>query len=189
LKPIRRRPLDVAAALLCGLAAGATPVATNAHPAQASPGAEAALISIAVFDFELDDKSAGGGIIALDDIDRTNLKQATGEAKRLLAATGRYTLIDTEPAVAEVATAHGVVNCRSCEVPIARRLGADQAAIGVITRVNRTEYTLFVRVTDTKSGAIVASEFTGLRMGANYAWPRGVTSLLNNSLLAKLLPH
>lgn len=143
--------------------------------------------SIAVFDFELDDRSAGGGIIAQDDNDAKYLKEATAQAQSLLAASGRYSLVDATSLKSEIAAAQGVLNCRGCEVALARKLGAREAAIGVITRVNRTEYTLFVRVTDVDSGKVLSSDFTGLRMGANYSWPRGVKSLVTNSTLPKLL--
>ncbi len=64
------------------------------------------------------------------------------------------------------------------------RLGAEQATIGVVTRVNRTEYTLLMRITDARTGAIVSNSYTNLRMGANYARPRGVKWLMDNQLLA-----
>lgn len=168
--------------VLMGCLAGAAAFGTGDRAVAAQDN----LIPIAVFDFELDDKSAGGGIIAQDDNDTQNLKFATDEAKRLLKDSGRYALVETTPVASEVAAAGGVLNCKSCEVPLARKLGADQAAIGVIGRVNRTEYTLFIRIVDTKTGAVIASDFTGLRMGANYSWPRGVKSLLQNTTLPGL---
>src|SRR5687768_15217234 len=45
------------------------------RPCAADPN----LIKIAVFDFELDDRSAGGGIIAQDAIDTENLRKSTEE--------------------------------------------------------------------------------------------------------------
>ena len=56
--------------------------------------------------------------------------------------------------------------------------------VGVLTRVNRTEFTLQILVRDARSGAVVSNNFTGLRMGANYAWPRGVKWLMENRILA-----
>lgn len=147
----------------------------------------AAKTKIAVFDFELNDESAGGGIIAQDEIDSKNLKLAAEEAKRLLIASGRYEAVDTSGVSADMAAAKGVINCKSCEVPLAKKVGADQALIGVISRVNRTEFTLFMRVSDAQTGDVVATGFTGLRMGANYAWPRGVKWLLDNKLLAEMM--
>jgi len=83
-----------------------------------------------------------------------------------------------------VISAGGVQHCNGCEAPLARRLGADRSMIGVITRVSRTEYTLQILVRDSRTGAALASAFSGLRMGANYAWPRGVKSLISGKILS-----
>ena len=42
---------------------------------------------------------------------------------------------------------------------------------------------------DVSAGGEVANAFTGLWLGANYAWARGVTALMNNQLLDKLQAH
>jgi hypothetical protein len=80
--------------------------------------------------------------------------------------------------------AGGVQHCDGCEGPLAKQLGADQAMVGVVTRVSRTEFTLQILVRDAETGAVLSNGFTGLRMGANYAWPRGVKWLLNNRILS-----
>ena len=136
---------------------------------------------IAVFPFELRDMSAAGG--PPDARDLGYLRQATDEAKRLLAETGRYALVDTAPAAAK-----NLAACDRCEGALAKKLGASQALLGLVTRVNRTEYTLQIRIIDAASRATVANTFTGLRLGANYAWARGVTSLMRNQILAPARP-
>jgi hypothetical protein len=151
---------------------------------QPSRAAEPSVVKIAVFDFELDDKSAGGGIIRPDAIDIENLKLSTEEARRMLSASGRYSIVDAGSAAAEVISAGGIQRCNGCEGPLAKKLGADQSMVGVFTRVNRTEYTLQILVRDTRTGAVVSNVFTGLRMGANYAWPRGVKWLMDNRILS-----
>ena len=55
--------------------------------------------------------------------------------------------------------------------------------IGLVTRVTRTEYTLQIVVRDAGSGEVVSNSFTGLRMGTNDTWPRGVKSLMTNQVL------
>jgi hypothetical protein len=148
-----------------------------------SQAAEQGPVKIAVFAFELDDRSAGGGIIAQDAIDTENLKLSTDEARQRLSASGRYTVIDTGSVADEVSAAGGVLNCNGCEADLASKLGADRSMIGVIARVNRTEYSLQMLVRDAPSGAVISNDFTGLRMGANYAWPRGVKWLMENKIL------
>lgn len=146
--------------------------------------AEPVPVKIAVFPFELDDQSAGGGIIAQDAIDTENLKLATDEARRMLAESGRYALVDTGGAVDEVAAAGGIRRCNGCDAPLARKLGAAQSMVGVVGRVNRTEFTLQILIRDAETNAVLSNDFTGLRMGANYAWPRGVKWLMENKILS-----
>jgi len=168
---------------LCALTA-IFAAALTAFAVQPSQAAESNPLKVAVFDFELDDKSAGGGVVDQDPKDVENLKLATEEARRMLAASGRYSIVDTDSAAGDVASAGGVQYCNGCEGPIANALGADQAMIGVVTRVSRTEFTLQIRVRDTGTGETVSNAFTGLRMGANYAWPRSVKGLLNKDILS-----
>jgi hypothetical protein len=151
---------------------------------QPAGAAEPAPVKVVVFDFELDDRSAGGGIIAQDAADGEHLKAATEEARRLLSAAGRYSIVEAGSAGGEVLAAGGIRHCNGCEGPLAARLGADRSMAGIITRVTRTEYTLQILVRDARTGELVSNDFTGLRMGANYSWPRGVRWLMNKSILS-----
>lgn len=151
---------------------------------QPSKAAEPGPVTIAVFDFELTDTSAGGGIIGQDAIDTENLRKSTEEARRMLSVSGRYSIVDASSVAGEVISAGGIQHCNGCDGPLAKKLGADQSMVGVFTRVSRVEYTLQILVRDTQTGAVVSNNFTGLRMGANYAWPRGVKWLMNNRILS-----
>jgi len=151
---------------------------------QGPAAAEPAPIKIAVFDFELNDRSAGGGIIAADAIDTENLKLSTEEARRMLSDSGHYSVLEADAAAGEVNAAGGIQHCNGCEAPLAKKLGADRSLAGIFTRVNRTEYTLQIIIRDAQTGDMVSNVFTGLRMGANYAWPRGVKWLMTNRILS-----
>ena len=83
----------------------------------------------------------------------------------------------------EAAKAGKLRDCNGCEAPIAKQLGADQALIGVVRRVSRTEYTIGFQVRDTGTGAVVSRGDTGLRMGADYSWRRGAEHLIRDRLL------
>jgi Protein of unknown function (DUF2380) len=150
---------------------------------QASRAAEPGPVKIALFAFELEDRSAAGGLIARDAIDDENLKKATEEARKALAASSRYEVIDTAPVASDLASAGGVQRCNGCEAALGERLAADRSMIGLFARVSRTEYTLQIVVRDTRTGAILSNAFSGLRMGANYAWPRAVASLIDDKIL------
>jgi len=166
------RPILCTFTLLCAAA-----VSGRAHAEEP--------IKLAVFAFELEDFSAASGVLPPDARDATYLAEATEEAKRRLSQSGRYTLVDTSGAHDEPVKSHTMHTCSGCVGPITRKLGADQAVIGTITRISRTEYTLLIQFFDAASGEPVSNYFTGLRMGADYAWPRGVTWLMKNRILAK----
>jgi hypothetical protein len=164
--------------LAASLAAALSFVA--AHPSKA---AERGPVKIAVFDFELDDRSAGRGIIGPDTTDTENLKASTEEARRMLSASGRYSVVDASGAASEAISTGAIQYCDGCEATRAKKLGADQSMAGLFTRVTRTEYMLQIVIRDTETGEIVSDFRTGLRMGANYSWPRGVKWLMNNRIL------
>jgi hypothetical protein len=163
----------VAASVAAAGAALAMPPARAAEP-----------IRVAVFAFEYQDVSGGSGIISQDAIDTEYLKQATEEARRLLSASGRYSIVDTTAVAGDAALAQGVQHCNGCEAALAKKLGADQSMAGLFTRMTRMEYTLQVVIRDAQSGELVSNHFTGLRMGANYSWPRAVKWLMDNQILA-----
>ena len=72
-------------AVLLGVA-----VAVAAEPVAPRP------IKLAVFPFELEDFSAAAAYGPADDIDREQLRLTTEEARRLIAQSGRYQLVDTD---------------------------------------------------------------------------------------------
>jgi hypothetical protein len=142
-------------------------------------------IKIAVFPFELEDLSAGAAYVPPDDVDREQLRLSTEEARRLIAASPRYQLVDVGAVNDEVAKAGKLRHCEGCEARIAAGLDADQSMIGIVTRITRTEYAVTYKIRDARSGTIVAVEQTDLRMGANVAWSRGARWLIQNRLLER----
>ena len=155
-------------------------VAGAAETAAPSP------IKMAVFAFELEDFSAGAAYVPPDDIDREQLRLSTEEARRLIAASGRYQLVDVSAVNDEAVKAGKLRECDGCDARIAAGLDADQSMIGIVTRITRMEYAVTYKVRDARSGAIVAVAQTDLRMGANVAWSRGARWLIENRLLASI---
>ncbi|WP_165899751.1 DUF2380 domain-containing protein [Borborobacter arsenicus] len=140
-------------------------------------------MSIEVFPFELEDKSAGAGIIPPDEHDRRYLAESAQVAKDMLSRSGRFTVINVPVSDAQPGAPHGLRNCGGCEGQIAKGHGAALALLGVVTRINRTEHTMFIRILDAETGKPVSEGFTDLRMGPNYAWPRSVKWLMTNRIL------
>ena len=151
--------------------------------AQAAETAAPSPVKIAVFPFELEDFSAGAAYVPPDDIDREQLRLSTEEVRRLIAASGRYQLIDVGNANDQAASAGKLRDCDGCDARIAAGLDADQSMIGIVTRITRMEYAVTYKIRDARSGALVDVKQTDLRMGANVAWSRGTRWLIENRLL------
>jgi hypothetical protein len=170
---VRASSLPLGAALFCVVA-----IAAFATRAETAPP-----IKIAVFEFELEDYSAGSGVIGETPEDIAQLKRATDEARQLLAQSGRYSLVDVSHADAEPARAQSLRTCGGCEADIAHKLGADQSFVGVVARSSRTEYAVGFQIRDARDGSMVFKQQTDLRMGTNDSWNRGVIRLMKNTLL------
>jgi hypothetical protein len=158
-------------ALLAGVSS-----AVNAEPTK----------DIVVFDFEVADSSAGAGVIPQDEHDTKYLAESTQVAKDHLLSTGTYKIVDADPAATEIAKAGELRRCNGCEAAIAAKLGGELAMTGVVNRISRTEYEMLIKVVDAGTGAPIAVGYTGLRMGANYSWPRGAKWLMERRVLANL---
>jgi hypothetical protein len=169
----------IALILAPAMVLAALPAAGAAETVVPSP------IKMAVFPFELEDFSAGAAYVPPDDIDREQLRLSTEEARRLIAASGRYQLIDVSAVNDQAAKAGKLRDCDGCEARIAAGLDADQSMIGIVTRITRMEYAVTFKLRDARSGAIVAVAQTDLRMGANVAWSRGARWLIENRLLVQ----
>lgn len=162
----------IASVLAPAIVLAAFTVARAAEPAAPQP------VKLAVFPFELEDFSAAAAYIPPDDIDREQLRLSTEEARRLIAQSGRYLLVDVGAVSDEMAKAGKLHDCDGCEARIAAGLNADQSMIGIVTRISRTDYAVTYKIRDAKSGALVDVEQTDLRAGANSAWSRGARWLI-----------
>jgi hypothetical protein len=163
--------------IVIGLTLAASPISPNAGTPSSPP------VKLALFEFELDDVSAGAPFTAEAPSDAAQLASVTNEVRRLLAQSGRYSLVDVGDADGDAAKEHSLHVCDGCDAAIALKLGAEQSFVGVVKRVSRTEYTVRFQIRDTRTGAVVSDEDSGLRMGADYAWSRGAARLIKDRLL------
>lgn len=161
----------VIAALLCVGGLGAREAEAAAAP-----------VKLAVFDFELEDFSPTESA-ELNKVDAAHMANVTEKVRQLFAQSGQYQLIDVESVDAPAVSAHTLRDCNGCDAEIAAKLGAEQSLVGVVNRISRTEYVVEFHLRDTRTGAIVATADSGLRMGADYSWSRGATSLIKERLL------
>ncbi len=167
-----RSPVAYVAALLTGSALFVFEVNAESSP-----------IKIAVFQFELMDFSGGAGIAGDSKTDAAQLDQATRDVRQLMAQSGRYEIVDVSGAEGEAARTHRLRECEGCEAAVALKLGAEQSLIGVVSRISRMEYVVRFQIRSARTGDVILVRDSGLRMGANYSWPRGATALVRSTLL------
>ena len=145
--------------------------------------ATTAPIKIALFDFELEDFSAGASSAGVTPSDAERLTHVTDEVRQLLAGSARYRPVDVGAADAAAAKAHTLHECDGCDAAIALKLGAEQSFVGVVRRISRTEYQVRFQIRDARTGVVVSDGDSGLRMGADDSWSRGAARLIKDRLL------
>jgi hypothetical protein len=146
-------------------------------------GAAPAPIKLAIFDFELEDFSAGASSAVASPSDVTQLANVTEKVRQLFTQSGHYTLLDVGSVDAPAVKTHRLRECNGCDAGIALELGAEQSFVGVVSRISRTEYIVRFQVRDARTGTVVADGDSGLRMGADYSWSRGAAGLIKDRLL------
>ncbi len=156
-----------------------------AQVALASPASAHPPVKLALFDFELEDFSGAAGLVPKSPEDVAQLQRVTDEVRRLIAQSGRYTLVDVASVDAEPAKDHQLRKCHGCDAGIALKLGAEQSFVGIVTRISQTDYAVTFRIRNAQTGALVSVEQTDLRIGANYSWYRGAAALIKTRLLEK----
>lgn len=143
-----------------------------------------AVPKLAVFDFELEDGTASAASAGEHPVDASILSDVTGGARKLLAESGKYSLVDTNGAGSEPAKSHTLHNCDGCEASIALQLGAQQSMLGVVNKVNQIAYAVEIQIRDAASGQVVLAR-RGVFLGGPNEWRSGVSSLINREILAQ----
>jgi hypothetical protein len=166
------RPAAATAAALVMLSASAAqPAAVTAAP-----------VKLAVFDFELEDLSPAQAYLNRPTSSADTLAQVTAAARKQLAESGRYQLVDVQQATGKAATEHTLRNCDGCEAGIAQVLGAEQSLLGVVTRATQTDYYVRIEIRDARSGKLVNQQEANFA-GSEEGWPSGVRMLIKHQVL------
>ncbi|MEP6547143.1 MAG: DUF2380 domain-containing protein [Gammaproteobacteria bacterium] len=166
------------AVLSCGCAALALLGAVVAAQETVQPSG----IKIAVFDFELEDLSAASVILGAQTTSSGALDTVSQTARKELAKSGRYVVIDPSHEGTAVPKGTALKDCDGCDAPLASRLGADQSLIGVVRRVSQTDYYVLVQIRDAHTGAVLAQEAANFA-GGEEGWASGVRMLIDHQVL------
>ncbi len=154
--------------------------AVPCRPASAAP----APVSVAVLDFELIDTSLEGASRGVDKAETARLARISDLLRALLAASGRYSVVNLAPAAAKIADAGLIHGCNGCEVDIARTLGAERVISGTVQKVSTLILTLSIVEREVATGRTLQVATAQIRGDTDQSWTRGVEWLVHNRLLA-----
>jgi len=149
----------------------------------APPPRRPSVIKLAVFNFELEDSTPAAALLGQTTSTEATMEKVSTDARRVLAESGRYILIDVTKADAEPVRAKSLRNCDGCEASIALQAGADQALIGVVRRVTQTDYYVVIQITDAQTGKVLDQQAANFAGGPD-GWSSGVRMLIKHQVLA-----
>lgn len=144
-------------------------------------GAHAAT-RVAVFDFELFDTSGEADIRGPKPEELHRLALISDEMRRRLREAG-YDVADLAPERARIDDISPIRNCNSCELKVARALGADIEVIGLVQKVSNLILNINFQLRDVETGRVLRAGSVDIRNNTDESWQRGVSYLVRNRLL------
>jgi hypothetical protein len=140
-------------------------------------------IKLAVFDFELDDFSAGGPLAGESPVETEMLRRVTALARKRLAESGLFEIVDGSASANEMVKSHWLRKCNGCEANIARDLGAHMSFIAFFRKISVMEQYLEFRIRDARTGVLVNTSQTDLRGETDESWSRAIVWLIRYRLV------
>jgi hypothetical protein len=155
---------------------------SSSLPATALRAGKAAPVRLAVFDFELEDTSPASSLLGKTTSSATVMDKVSNEARRMLAQSGRYSLIDVSKADSRPVAEKSLRHCDGCEAGVALQLGAEQSLLGVVTRVTQTDYYVLIEIRDARTGKLVNQQEANFA-GGDDGWASGARMLIKHQIL------
>lgn len=147
------------------------------------PAAASAAPKIVVFPLEVPDRIHEGEFLARPDAaDQPRIAIATDELRRLIAATGRFEVVDLAPLAAELATAQPLHKCNGCDIELARKAGADVMVMGLVEKASDVLLNMSIEMRDVASGKPIRIGGTVIQGNTDDMWLRGVRWIAKNRL-------
>jgi hypothetical protein len=158
-----------------------TALVTIAALALLSAGSALAAPKAAVFPFDFRDAQQAGEVVPqYNPEDLRRVKLVADELKRLMAADGKYEVVDLSSRDMEVQAASPFDQCNGCEVPIAKEAGADLAVTGFVDKVSIALINLAIIARNTKTGALEKTMSASINGDTDELWLHGVRYLWKN---------
>lgn len=128
------------------------------------------------------------GVTGPSEAEQARLQMAASELQKLIAASGRYDIVDIGPLKDEIAAARPIYECNGCEVDIARKANADLVMTSLVDKISETHLSLNVAIIDVAQGKLVSNASVLIQGNTDESWLHGVRWLARNRLLAEATP-
>lgn len=115
--------------------------------------------------------------------EQERLKTANAELVKLVAADGRYDVVDAAPYSEEIEAKRPIFECNGCEVDIGTKADADFLMVSVLNKISETHLSLTVSLVDVAQNGVVSNSSVLIQGNTDEAWMHGVRWLARNRLL------
>ena len=135
----------------------------------------------AVFPFDIRDVSQEGELIPqLNAEDQRRMVLVADELKALMKKDGLYEIVDLTPLAKEVDDKSPYSKCDGCEVPLAKKAGADLAVTGYVDKLSDALISLQLFARDTETGKLTKRMAAEIRGNTDDLWLHGIRWLWKN---------
>jgi len=139
--------------------------------------------SVLVLDFELIDEQAD--VTPFPEAE-ARLAMVTERLRRALADNDIYRVADPAPIAADIEAArqsnYTLLDCKGCELDLARKLGADRVLLGWVQRVSNLILNLNIEVRDAATGRTLLSKSADMRGNNDRSWRRAADFIVRDML-------
>ena len=146
-------------------------LAMSATPALAAP-------SLAAFDFELINTS----LEPTRADEEAKLQMLDGLLAEELRRRDAFAPVDTSPVQADVVRHSSLRGCQGCELDLARRLGAEYAALGWVQKVSNLILNINLQSREVATGRLIKAGSVDIRGNTEESWRRGLVYLLDRRI-------
>lgn len=156
------------------------------------PAAAGAAEKLAIFPFDMSmpksEEDFFRGVTGPSPAEQSRLSMAQAELQKLLAASGRYEVVDLSPLSAEITAAQPIYECNGCEVDIAGKAKADLLMTALVDKISETHLSLTVAIVDVAQSKLLGNASVLIQGNTDESWMHGVRWLVRNRLLAEGKP-
>ena len=121
--------------------------------------------------------------------EQARLLLAEAELQKLVAADGRYEIVDLASLKDEITAARPIFECNGCELELAGKAKADLVMTSLLEKISETHLSLTVAIVDVAQSKLLSTSSVLIQGNTDESWLHGVRWLAKNRLFAEGKPQ